>query len=166
MSVGNEGVEYQQRYVGICISFIKHLCGPDIYLWVYMPPHNQCSWVESKYKTSFFSFSDWKRCNPKPKCWGNCWIAGRISSTMTKWVWLNWRSKRKIELRVKDSFSFFCCQAILIEGVESLLINIDLKKTAQKALEQASENLKRDPYSQRSHSILFVKNKLLAMCSR
>lgn len=32
MSVGNEGAEYQQRYVGICISFIKHLCGPDIYL--------------------------------------------------------------------------------------------------------------------------------------
>lgn len=32
MSVGNEGVEYQQRYVGVCISFIKHLCGPDIYL--------------------------------------------------------------------------------------------------------------------------------------
>lgn len=61
---------------------------------------------------------------------------------------------------------FFHVQAILIEGVESLLINIDLKKTAQKALEQASENLKRDPYSQRSHSILFVKNKLLAMCSR
>lgn len=57
-------------------------------------------------------------------------------------------------------------QAILIEGVESLLINLDLKKVAQKALESASENLKRDPYSQRSHSILFVKNKLLAMCSR
>lgn len=32
MSVSNEGVEYQQRYVGVCISFIKHLCGPDIYL--------------------------------------------------------------------------------------------------------------------------------------
>lgn len=63
-------------------------------------------------------------------------------------------------------FDVVWCQAILIEGVESLLINIDLKKTAQKALEQASENLKRDPYSQRSHSILFVKNKLLAMCSR
>lgn len=57
-------------------------------------------------------------------------------------------------------------QSILIEGVENLLINLDLKKVAQKALETASENLKRDPYSQRSHSILFVKNKLLAMCSR
>lgn len=32
MSIGSESVEYQQRYVGVGISFIKHLCGPDIYL--------------------------------------------------------------------------------------------------------------------------------------
>lgn len=57
-------------------------------------------------------------------------------------------------------------EAILIEGVEHLMINVDVKKVAQKALEMASDNLKRDPYSQRSHSILFVKNKLLAMYSR
>lgn len=61
---------------------------------------------------------------------------------------------------------FYFVQAVLLEGVENLLINLDLKRVAQKALETASENLKRDPYSQRSHSILFVKNKLLAMCSR
>lgn len=65
-----------------------------------------------------------------------------------------------------DFISIFAMQSILIEGVENLLINLDLKKVAQKALETASENLKRDPYSQRNHSILFVKNKLLAMCSR
>lgn len=54
----------------------------------------------------------------------------------------------------------------MIEGVEQLLINLDVKRVAHKAIATASENLKRDPYSQRSHSILFVKNKLLAMCSR
>lgn len=56
-------------------------------------------------------------------------------------------------------------EAVLVEGVEHLLINQDLKRVAQKALEHAIENLKRDPYAQRSHAILFVKNKLLAMCS-
>lgn len=56
-------------------------------------------------------------------------------------------------------------EAVLVEGIEHLLINQDLKRVAQRALEQAIENLKRDPYAQRSHAILFVKNKLLAMCS-
>lgn len=56
-------------------------------------------------------------------------------------------------------------EAVLVEGVEHLLINQDLKRVAQKALEHAIENLKRDPYAQRSHAILFVKNKLLALCS-
>lgn len=56
-------------------------------------------------------------------------------------------------------------ESMLVEGIEHLFINYDLKRTAQKSLEAAIENMKRDPYSQRSHVILFVKNKLLAMCS-
>ncbi|XP_055316402.1 uncharacterized protein LOC129576033 isoform X2 [Sitodiplosis mosellana] len=111
--IGTESVEYQQRYVGICISFIKHLCGPDIYLL--------------------------KTIQMKAKI---------LSKLLESWKYLYQND-----------------ETVLIEGMENLLINLDLKRVAQRALETASENLKRDPYSQRSHSILFVKNKLLAMCS-
>lgn len=57
-------------------------------------------------------------------------------------------------------------QSVLMEGVEQLLINMGARRVAQQSLIAASENLKRDPYSQRHHSILFVKNKLLTMYSR
>lgn len=53
-----------------------------------------------------------------------------------------------------------------MESVEHLLVNLDLKNTAQKTLEIATENLKQDPHSQRSHACLFVKNKFFAMYSR
>ncbi|XP_031640635.1 Hermansky-Pudlak syndrome 1 protein [Contarinia nasturtii] len=113
VSIATESVDYQQRYVGICIAFIKHLCGPDIYLLKTMP----------------------------------------VKATTLGKLLENWKYLYRND------------ESVLIEGVENLLINLDLKRVAQKALETASENLKRDPYSQRSHSILFVKNKLLSMCS-
>lgn len=56
-------------------------------------------------------------------------------------------------------------QAVLIEAVEHLLVNTDLKNIAHKALEMATENLKQDPHSQRSHGCLFVKNKFLSLFS-
>lgn len=56
-------------------------------------------------------------------------------------------------------------QAVLVEGVERLLVNADLKSAAQRTLESVTENLKQDPHSQRSHAVLFVGNKLLAMYS-
>lgn len=64
------------------------------------------------------------------------------------------------------SYILILLQSVLMEGVEQLLINMGARKVAQQALITASENLKRDPYSQRHHSILFVKNKLLTMFSR
>lgn len=54
---------------------------------------------------------------------------------------------------------------MLIEGVEHLLLNHEVKRAAQKSLEQAIEHLKRDPYSQRSHAVLFARDKLIALCS-
>lgn len=90
-----------------------------------------------------------------------------LEKPVSKWWSIKNNANFSVALKIyTDSLIGFFLQAILIEGVENLLINLDLKKVAQKALESASENLKRDPYSQRSHSILFVKNKLLAMCSR
>lgn len=56
-------------------------------------------------------------------------------------------------------------QAVLVEGVERLLVNSDLKSVAQRTLESVTENLKQDPHSQRSHAVLFVGNKLLSMYS-
>lgn len=56
---------------------------------------------------------------------------------------------------------------MMVEGVQQqLYTNADVKKVANQALTVASENLKRDPYSQRHHSMLFVKNKLLTIYSR
>lgn len=57
-------------------------------------------------------------------------------------------------------------QAVLMESVEHLLVNLDLKNIAQKTLEIATENLKQDPHSQRSHACLFVRNKFFSMFSR
>lgn len=56
-------------------------------------------------------------------------------------------------------------QATLIEGIEHLPVNAELKQIAQKTLELATENLKQDPHSQRSHGCLFVRNKLLSFYS-
>lgn len=63
------------------------------------------------------------------------------------------------------SNSFNEDESMLIEGIEHLFINQEVKRSAQKSLELAIENMKRDPYSQRSHAILFAKNKLIALCS-
>lgn len=56
-------------------------------------------------------------------------------------------------------------QAMLVEGVEHLLVNHEFRHVAQKTLELATENLKQDPHSQRSHGCLFVRNKLLSLFS-
>ncbi|XP_037031456.1 Hermansky-Pudlak syndrome 1 protein [Bradysia coprophila] len=56
-------------------------------------------------------------------------------------------------------------QAVRMESVEHLLVNLDLKNIAQKTLEIATENLKQDPHSQRSHACLFVRNKFFSMFS-
>lgn len=56
-------------------------------------------------------------------------------------------------------------QSVLVEAVDHI-VNVDLKNVAQKTLELATENLKQDPHSQRSHGVLFVKNKFLSLFSR
>lgn len=56
-------------------------------------------------------------------------------------------------------------QSVLVEAVDHV-VNVDLKNDALKTLELATENLKQDPHSQRSHGCLFAKNKLLSLFSR
>lgn len=56
-------------------------------------------------------------------------------------------------------------QSVLVEAVDHI-VNVELKNVAQKTLELATENLKQDPHSQRSHGCLFVKNKFLSLFSR
>ncbi|XP_058828626.1 BLOC-3 complex member HPS1 [Topomyia yanbarensis] len=56
-------------------------------------------------------------------------------------------------------------QGILVEAVEQLLVNVDVKNTVVSALQAATEKLKQDPHSQRSHSVMFVGNKFLSLYS-
>ncbi|XP_055595934.1 BLOC-3 complex member HPS1 isoform X2 [Uranotaenia lowii] len=56
-------------------------------------------------------------------------------------------------------------QGILVEAIEQLLVNADVKNTVVGALQSATEKLKQDPHSQRSHSIIFVGNKFLSLYS-
>lgn len=56
---------------------------------------------------------------------------------------------------------------MLVEGIDILTVNHELKNVALKTLESATENLKQDPHSQRTHACLFVGNKLLStFCSK
>uniref|UniRef100_A0A182Q7R1 FUZ/MON1/HPS1 third Longin domain-containing protein n=1 Tax=Anopheles farauti TaxID=69004 RepID=A0A182Q7R1_9DIPT len=56
-------------------------------------------------------------------------------------------------------------QGVLMEAIEQLLVNVDVKNTVVDALQAATERLKQDPHSQRSHSLLFVGSKFLARYS-
>ncbi|XP_065092961.1 BLOC-3 complex member HPS1 [Ochlerotatus camptorhynchus] len=56
-------------------------------------------------------------------------------------------------------------QGILVEAIEQLLVNADVKNTVVSSLQAATEKLKQDPHSQRSHSIMFVGNKFLSLYS-
>lgn len=56
-------------------------------------------------------------------------------------------------------------QSILVEAVEQLLVNSELRNVALSALQLATEKLKQNPHSQRSHALLFVKNKFLSLYS-
>uniref|UniRef100_A0A2M4CSJ7 Putative agap011210-pa-like protein n=1 Tax=Anopheles darlingi TaxID=43151 RepID=A0A2M4CSJ7_ANODA len=56
-------------------------------------------------------------------------------------------------------------QGVLMEAIEQMLVNVDVKSTVVAALQAATDRLKQDPHSQRSHSILFVGSKFLALYS-
>uniref|UniRef100_A0A182MXI0 FUZ/MON1/HPS1 third Longin domain-containing protein n=1 Tax=Anopheles dirus TaxID=7168 RepID=A0A182MXI0_9DIPT len=56
-------------------------------------------------------------------------------------------------------------QGVLMEAIEQLLVNVDVKNMVVGALQAATERLKQDPHSQRSHSLLFVGSKFLARYS-
>ncbi|KFB44790.1 AGAP011210-PA-like protein [Anopheles sinensis] len=56
-------------------------------------------------------------------------------------------------------------QGVLMEAIEQLLVNADVKNTVVAALQAATDRLKQDPHSQRSHSMLFVGSKFLARYS-
>ncbi|XP_058128472.1 BLOC-3 complex member HPS1 [Anopheles ziemanni] len=56
-------------------------------------------------------------------------------------------------------------QGVLMKAIEQLLVNADVKNTVVAALQAATDRLKQDPHSQRSHSMLFVGSKFLARYS-
>lgn len=56
-------------------------------------------------------------------------------------------------------------QSIMVEAVEQLLVNLEVRNVAIKTLQLVTEKLKQDPHSQRSHALLFVKNKFLSLYS-
>ncbi|XP_053670434.1 BLOC-3 complex member HPS1 [Anopheles nili] len=56
-------------------------------------------------------------------------------------------------------------QGVLMEAIEQLLVNADVKNTVVSALQAATDRLKQDPHSQRSHSLLFAGSKFLARYS-
>lgn len=64
------------------------------------------------------------------------------------------------------SYNYLWLQGVLLEAIEQLMVNPDVKSVAQKTLEAATERLKQDPHSQRSHALLFVENKFLGIYSR
>ncbi|XP_073997896.1 Hermansky-Pudlak syndrome 1 protein isoform X2 [Rhodnius prolixus] len=99
--------------LGICISVIKHICGPDI---------PSLKTVKSK-------------------------------SSLVKRLLDTWGTL------VEDD------QAELLEALEQLSVSNDLSSTAIKALKEATDKIKSKLDQSRSHALLFVENKFLALFS-
>lgn len=49
-------------------------------------------------------------------------------------------------------------QSVLIEAVDHLIVNLDLKNVAQKTLELATENLKQDPHVRQIIKPIYAKD--------
>ncbi|XP_055535291.1 BLOC-3 complex member HPS1 [Wyeomyia smithii] len=106
-------VEQIKRELGVCICFLKHICGPSVYI------------IKNDTR----------------------------KSTMLTNLIITYRKLYREN------------QGVLVEAIEQLLLNVDVKNTVVSALQAATEKLKQDPHSQRSHSIMFVGNKFLSLYS-
>lgn len=56
-------------------------------------------------------------------------------------------------------------QDVMLETIEQLLINADVKNAAVSSLNIAVEKLRQDPHSQKNHALIFVENKFLSIFS-
>ncbi|XP_058065061.1 BLOC-3 complex member HPS1 isoform X2 [Anopheles bellator] len=113
LEISTKEVDLIKRELGAFISFIKYICGPNIYVIK----------------------------NDTPK-----------STSLTELI----DTYRRL---------YVTNQGILMEAIEQLLVNVDVKNTVVAALNAATDRLKQDPHSQRSHSLLFVGSKFLALYS-
>lgn len=113
MKLGIKRVELLQRELGVSISFVKRMCGPDILLLKSMPKRAEI-----------------------------------LSTLLDSWA----------HLQEND-------QSVMVEAIEQLLVNGDVRTVTQKTLQAVTEKLKQDPHSQRSHALIFVKNKFLSVAS-
>lgn len=111
LQIGDKPVEHLQRSLGVCISFIRRICGPNVHLLKTDPAR-----------------------------------ADLFTKTFNKW--------RKL---------YDSDQTVLIEAVEQLLVNSDVRSQALNSLLAASDKLRQDPFLTKSHSILFIGNKFLSL---
>lgn len=111
--LGFEDIKWLKRMLGICMSVIQHLCGPDI---------SSLKFVNSK--------------------------SGLVKRLLNTWGTL-----------IQDD------QAVLLEALEQLSVSNDLSAVAIKALKDSTDKIKAKLDQSRSHALLFVENKFLALFS-
>lgn len=70
--------------------------------------------------------------------------------------------------KLLDSWSFLQSndQAIFVEAVEQLIVNADTSTTTLGVLQEAIEKLRCQTESNKSHALILVENKFLALYSR
>lgn len=78
------------------------------------------------------------------------------------------KSKSSLVKRLLDTWGTLVedDQAVLLEALEQLSVSNDLSSTAIKALKEATDKIKSKLDQSRSHALLFVENKFLALFSR
>ncbi|XP_049857861.1 Hermansky-Pudlak syndrome 1 protein homolog [Schistocerca gregaria] len=111
--IGLKNVTWLKRMLGICITVVKHLCGPDV------------SILKS-----------------------NKSRAALLSRLLDTWTLL------------QDTD-----QAVLVEAVEQLMVNVDLSSATLRTLQEATEKLKTCPDFSKLHTMILVENKFLSLYS-
>ncbi|KAF6200431.1 hypothetical protein GE061_006734 [Apolygus lucorum] len=111
--LGFREISWLKRVLGVCMSIMQHLCGPDI----------------SVLKTN--------------------------------------RSRYTLVERLLDTWSTLASedQGFLLEAIEQLTVNPELNSVAIKALSDATDRMKSMLDQPKSHALLFVENKFLALYS-
>lgn len=113
LKMGTQSVENLRRNVGVCISFVKHICGTNLLAL---------------------------KKNEKKSC--------LLSDLIETWQQL-----------------YDVDQSVLIEGIDNVVVNAEVRKVINHTLKSAAEKLKEDPDSQRCHAILFVTQKFVGLYS-
>ncbi|XP_047112550.1 uncharacterized protein LOC124789278 isoform X2 [Schistocerca piceifrons] len=111
--IGLKSVTWLKRMLGICITVVKHLCGPDV------------SILKSNKNR-----------------------AALLSRLLDTWTLL------------QDTD-----QAVLVEAVEQLMVNVDLSSATLRTLQEATEKLKTCPDFSKLHTMILVENKFLSLYS-